>query len=333
MAGGRGAAQIGEVGDGLRVAAVSPDGKLCVGLRFEKNWTCAVWEVASGKTKLAWQALPDGPATYNPFAWSPDSSTLAIGSGEQVILWEKDFTRSRKLKADWMVRDVRFSGSTLMARTDKSAWLWALPKGKLLYRQSQESLLAARLSPDGKFLAMASLQEPILIFDVADKKLLCTLPAGPVTVNLEFCKDSQWLASAFRYRDSRANDHALVYDWRAGKPLTARLAQPNIMGFAVTPDGSRLLTRGPEQTRVFDPAGNRLVLERVNGSRVMDSLSPDGRLVGSVPMEGQEAVFWRSDDGQEAFRLKASGVPTATSFPVAGLVSVTGGKLALYQLP
>lgn len=323
--------KIGEVGANLRLASVSPDGGQCVGLRYEDDkWAYAVWEVKSGQEKLVWQALPDGPATSNPFAWSPDGATLVVGCGEHIVIWDKDFKRARRMGIEWMIRDVRFSGNVLMVRTDHAAQLIDVARGKLIYRQGQERLLAARLSQNGKYLAMASFEEPIVIFDVAEKRVLTTLKAGPATVNLEFCHNDEWLAAAFRFRDQRDRDLALMYDWRTGNRVGQFMAQPRIMGFAVSQDGSRLLTRGPGATRVWDVPASKLLCERQVESRVMDAFSADGRLAATVPAAGNEAVIWNVEG--DLYRLPAEVAPTAVAFPAPGLFSVTAGSLSLYGL-
>lgn len=325
--------KIGEVGTDLSRATVSPDGRFCVGLRQqEKNRSYAVWEVRTGREVLAWQALSEPPATYNPFAWSPDGATLAVGAGEHVTVWDKDFKRSRRFKVDWMARDVRFSGNVLMVRTDQAALLFDVARGKQVYRQAQQHLLAARLSRNGKYLALASFEEPIVLFDVAEKRVLTTLKAGPATVNLEFCHNDEWLACGFRFRERRESDLALVYDWKTGQRVGDAMNQTGIFGFAVSEDGTRLLVRGPDTTRVWDVPGHRVLCERQLESRLMDAFSADGRLAATVPSGSRVAVIW-SAEGGDLHRLPTEGIPTAVAFPGQGLFAVTEGKLSLYGLP
>ncbi len=324
--------KIGEVGEGLTLASVSPDGKLCAGLRQDGSWSFVVFEVASGKERFG-QKLPDGPASFNPFAWSADSATLVVGTGEQVLVLDKNFQRVRKLKADWMVRDVRFSGSVLMARCDHAVLLYEMPGGKMFYRQAQQRLLAARLSPDARYLALASYEEPIFVFDVKEKRVVQQLKAGPVTINLEFCRNSEWLACGFRFRDQRDKDLALVYDWRNARMVGDFLGQRGIMGFAVAQDGSRLLARGLQETRVWDVATSKLLCLRTVDSQVMDALSADGRMAASVPVGRNQAVVWHTDDGRDGFTLETRTPPTGVSFPGPGLVGVTAGSQSVYQLP
>lgn len=325
--------KIGEAGESFRYAAASPDGRYCAGLRYDTKWSYGVWSLEQGEVLVPWTDLPDGPATNTPFAWSPDSSTLVVGSGNLVLVHEKGFGKVRKLKADWKVRDLRYSGSTLMVRADHSVMLFQMPKGKMFYRQGQQRLLAARLSRDERTLALASFEEPILLFDVRDKKALGTLPAGPATIGLEFCNDDKWLACGFRFRDQRRRDMALVYDWRARARVGGEMVQPYIMGFAVADDGSRLLARGPDATRVWQVESQQLLCQRAVSSRIMDALSPDGKLVLTAPADTARVVGWSPETEQDQFQLELASLPTGLGFPAGDRFSVTANSLSLYQLP
>lgn len=323
--------KIGEAGEGLRLASSSPDGKWCAGISYDKGWRYGVWELSSGAQKLKWQKLQDAPATFNPFAWSPDGTTLVVGAGDHITIWDRDFKRGRKIKVEWMVRDVRFSGDVLFVRMDSCTMLFEMPRARMFYRQGQPHLLAARLSRDARMLALASFQEPIVLFDVATKRVLRTLPAGTATINLEFCNDDRWLATGFRFRESRQSDMALVYECGTGARVGNAMSQPNIMGFAVAQDGTRLLARGPEQTRVWDVASNKLLGERKVASQLMDAFSPDGKLAATVPVDGNEVILWKPEE--EISRLQTPGPPRATAFPGSGIFSVLQSeKLSLYRL-
>ncbi len=322
--------KIGQVGQGLRVASVSPDGQLVAGWRAESGgrWSYAVWRTASGTEIVPAQVISDPPASSNPFAWGPDG-LLAVGYGEQVALWQGGKLK-RKLKADWMVRDVRFSGPTLMARVDKGVFLWTAATGKLIWAMRQEHLLAARLSSNGKTLATASLEEPIFLFDVTDKRLIGQLPAGQATVNLEFCHQDEWLACAFRFRSDRQKDCALVYHWPTARPLSRPLSQPGLMGFVVSQDGERLLTRAAQVARIWEGGSGRLVFEKALPSGAMDALSPDGRQVATVA-QGQ-VELWRSQDGSPLASLKETEPATAASLPANGVLGVLAGSCSVYAL-
>jgi hypothetical protein len=121
----------------------------------------------------------------------------------------------------------------------------------------------------------------------------------------------------------------MVYDWQKGHALGS-MAQPAIMGFAVSEDGSRLLTRNPEQSRLWDVPGQKMLCERKVPSALMDSLSPDGKLAATVPTDKNEVILWNP---YAEMGLQTSASPSATAFPAPGLFSITAGSLGLYQLP
>ena len=95
--------------------AFSPDGKtlaivIAIVIHDDPVYTVQLWDVTGGQLKTT---LPTGPSIRGGFssfirgtlAFSPDGSTLAVGSGSEVRLWDVASRNSR-----------RSSGSTMRVR-------------------------------------------------------------------------------------------------------------------------------------------------------------------------------------------------------------------------
>ncbi|MBT9587687.1 WD40 repeat domain-containing protein [bacterium] len=328
------ARRLGQVGQDLVSAAASPDGKSVAGLRCEgpEKWSVTVWETTTGRVQLKPQTLPHPPATTNALAWSPNSQFLAVGSSSEVSLFHLSGQTRKRLAAQWLVRDVRFSQDYVMARADGAVFVWRWDSGTLVLKLTQDHLLAAALNGPGGVLATASFQDNIRLYGLANGRLMRTLPAGPATIGLEFARQGHSLAAAFRFQSNRSRDYAVVYDWSSGQPKATDLSQPDIMGFAVSQDGNRLLTRSEQLCRIWDGNTGKLVLERPLASPYTDSLSSDGQLVGSLGPQGNNVALWRADSGREFARLEHTRRPFSYKFFQPGLFQVVDGACSVWQV-
>lgn len=324
---------VGRVGTDLALAQASPDGSRVAGLRNlgGERWTLTVWDTATQKELLSPRAVPHPPGTTYPLAWSPDGQTVAVGSAGEVSLWEVAGARQRVLKADWLVRDVRFSGDWLMARCDNALFVWSWKDGRQLRRFGQDHLLTAALDQGAGVLAAASFQDSIRLYSLPQGKPLGTLPAGPATINLEFVQGGQRLASGFRFRADRSKDCAILYDWRAGR-AAARVSEPDLVGFSVSQNGERLLTRCPQGGHLWDNQG-RCLQEFEIPSLLTDSLSPDGSRVASAHGQLNQVVVWKPESNGGQTRLPSERPPYRFGFLPGGRVQVVDGACSVYQLP
>jgi WD40 repeat protein len=322
------------VGDNLASAAASPDGKWVAGLRSEgpEKWSVTVWETATGRVQLQPQNLPHPPATTNGLAWNPNSRQLAVGTSSEVSLFTIHGQARQRLKAEWLIRDLRFSGDWVMARCDKALFVWRADSGKLLLRLPQDHLLAAALHQPRGVLAAASFQDSIRLYSLPQGRLMGTLPAGPATVNMEFVAEGRSLAAAFRYQSQRQRDGAILYDWANGKAQTPLLPQPDLMGFSVSHNGRRLVTRSEPLCRVWDGTTGQLVLERALPCPLMDSVSADGRWVASLGYDSQDLQLWDADSGREVARLPHPGRPYSFRFFQAGLLQAVDGACSVWSV-
>ncbi len=323
---------LGRFGENLVVAATSPDGKLVAGLQNvgPEKWTVTVWETAGGRPLLT-GPVPHPPGTTNPLAWSPDSRVLAVGGAGEVNLWEIATGRRQTLAAEWLVRDVRFSQEWLLARCDNAVFVWNWQTAKLVKRMGQDHLLAAAFDQTAGVLATASFQDSVRIYSLPQGKLVQTLPGGPATVQLEFAEKGERLATAFRFSRERSRDVGAYFDWRIGRQVY-RMSEPDLVGFSVSADGSRFLTRGPQGGHIWNPAKRELVHEFSMPSLLTDSLSADGKWVASLPSHGGELLVWSSDGQGQPHRLQHRNRPFRFQFFAPGLLQVVDGSCSVWKV-
>ncbi|MEW6281171.1 MAG: WD40 repeat domain-containing protein [Candidatus Eremiobacterota bacterium] len=327
--------RIGTVGQELRAAAVSPDGRFVAGIRpaGKESWTLHAWETRTGKEVLSPQKLPHPPAPNTPLAWSPDGRTLAAGAEEAVFLYDLEKRRQiRQLKASWMVREVRFNASgLLMARSDKAVFLWEASSGKPVWHHRQDYLLQSRLSEDGAVLATAAFEEGIYLWSVPQRKLLRRVEPDSTPVGLEFCRQDAWLAACFRYRTQRERDSARIYRVADGAPTGPLLGHPHLAGFGVSRDGARLLTRTRLDCRIWEPSSGKLIHQRDERSQRIDALSPDGIRVVTLPEGAGALTVWQADSGRSLATLDHPEPPRAFRFASDRLLQVVGGCCAVWE--
>ncbi|MBS2036299.1 hypothetical protein JST97_15015 [bacterium] len=324
---------VGRVGQDLIMAQASPDGSRVAGLQRlgPERWTLTVWDTQSKRELISSRPITHPPATTSALAWSSDSQWLAVGSAGEVGLWEVARARQRVLKSEYLVREVRFSGDWLLGRSDNALFVWSWKDGRLLRRIAQDHVLTAALSQEAGVLAAASLQDSIRLYSLPAGKPLRTLPAGPATINLEFVAGGERLASGFRFREDRSKDCSILYKWRQGQ-AEARVSESDLVGFSVSQDGQRLLTRNPGGGHIWDNQGRCLQEFQLPGL-LTDSLSSDGSRVASLNPHANQVVVWKSLTEGQQITLPTPGAPYKFGFLGGGRVQVVDGACSVYQLP
>lgn len=327
--------QVGQYGEGLSSAQTSPDGRKGAGLRNDggERWSVTVWDTQTGKPLWGPQPIPHPPGTTTPLAWSEDGRWLAAASSDRVNLFDGATGKGRVLAANWLVREVRFSGPWLMARADGGVYVWDTQSGRQLQHISQSHLLAAALDASQKVLATASLDDSIRLFSLPEGKSLGSLPEGGGAVpTMNFVHSGQWLVSGHRFSRQRSQDCVMIYDWRHYKAHVPKLAQPDLVGFDVSPDGSRVVSRSHHVGTVWNGQSGAVVRHWNSSSLQCESISPDGRLLAGLPESEEGVVVTESDSGRPLGRLQHPRRPSQFRFFGAGL-QVLHGSCSLWQFP
>jgi WD40 repeat protein len=176
--------------------ALSPSGAL-VALAREDN-TILLRVAASGKPTLT---LPG----HSSPAFSPGGGILASKAGDNTIkLW--DTASGRLLRTlsghtDSVLSVAFFSPngrSVAAAGSDNSVAIWDVASGQLVHalRGHSGAVLSLAFTRDGKFLASASLDYTIKVWELASELPVRTLELREAAVAVAFSPDGERLASA-----------------------------------------------------------------------------------------------------------------------------------------
>ena len=173
--------------------AFSPDGKW---LASADRRHAKLWDLSTGKLVRSWT---DPGKWFGPLAFSPDSRTLALSTGQRTV----------------ELRDVG--------------------DGRLLHalKGPEQTITALAFSPDGKRLAGGGLDPTVQIWSTADGKVERVLKQDIETDALAFSPDGRFLISNTRNQDFVFK----VWDLETGADRLGRSVEASAGSLVFLPDG------------------------------------------------------------------------------------------------
>lgn len=281
---------------GIQSLAISPDGNILASAAGEND--IRLWSLPERKPLTT---LAGHTKSVGMLAIAPNGKLLASSAEDSSIkLWslpEGKLLATFQIDAESVQQIVFASDSkALLSRsTNGIAKLWSLPEGKLLTTQS--GVRVSAISPDGKNLALASID--IRILPVSKGKAL-TLKGHRATVNsLVFTSDGSLLASG-------SEDYTIRL-WSLAKGKLLSTIQGNkVVG--ITADGKSLLSVSLDNNVNVWSLPDAKLLATVKRNISWDlilAISPDGKMLVVASNDGTTAL-WSLPEGKLLTTLRGS---------------------------
>lgn len=272
--------------DASTSVAFSPSGREVV----TGGSSIRLWAVASGKQRLQ---LPD----YSPaqcVGFSNDGKLVAAGCKDGCIrLWlasdGRNFLFPESQPAG--LQSVGFSpdGLKIFACCKQSLMIWHFPSGRLVRElPAKVAFSSAVLSPDGKFLAIATKEGgAIQIRDFQSGRLLQTLAGSTAQICMAFSPDSKLFAFNGVLYDLHVCETSQWKETCTINPSRPRLwSERKILGLTFTSNGNLLaLQSSPQSPKVAMHLWNlrTATLVRIIPNQAEDlrsfAMSPSGSLL------------------------------------------------------
>ena len=294
-------------GDAVLSVKFSSDGITLAG--GSGSGTVLLWDVGSGQRKAVLQTHTDDavlsvkfspgftrvgnvevyayPVGITYIAFSPDGTTLAGGSEDEIWLWDVGNGQRKAIfkgHAD-VVLPAAFSpdGHTLAGGSEDEIWLWDVDSGqrKATLQGHTNFVTSVAFSPDGTTLASASRDETVRLWDVDSGQHKATLREHTHFVtSVEFSPDGKILFSESR-------DLALLWDVDSGQRKAT--LQGHCGSSAVfSPDGHTLACWSSKEIRLWDvDSGQRKATLQGHTNFITSmAFSPDGTTLASASGDG-----------------------------------------------
>ncbi|HUG91097.1 MAG TPA: c-type cytochrome domain-containing protein, partial [Planctomycetaceae bacterium] len=284
----------GENGNPVKVAAVSPDGKLlAVGATAEGKPVVLVRDIASGNVT---HTLAGHEAAVTAVAFSADASKVVSGSEDKTArVWNlADGKELAKFAAHTAgVTGVAFNSNAqqvVSGSADNSLKLWNVADGAELKNfAGHGGAVTAVAMPNDQAVVSASADQTIRVWNPADGAQVRAIAHGQPVTALAVSRDGAKIAAA------GTDQHVKIYntgDGNLAATLSAHAAAAKSVSFA--PDGTRLLTSADDkQAIVWDMAAAR-PLERLTFDKSITAAAYSGAADGVLVATDDQAIAYHT---------------------------------------
>jgi eukaryotic-like serine/threonine-protein kinase len=331
---------------GVQTVEFSPDGQLLA--TASHDGSARIFDMATGQPRCA-PLLHAGQVRVARFR--PDGKVIATGGDDNMVrLW--DVTTGRPVgpalpHGNWVV-NLRFSpdGNTLLAgRVEGEATLWDLttspPRDVLLHHPRKlrgDEVWHLEFTRDGRVAMTGSMDGSLGFWDATTgARLGDFLKFSPVMQQIRLDPSGRRLFVL-------ANERVHQVDWQNRRTIAEPLGQ-SVLIFAISPDGSRLLTGGKDKAaRLWEADTGRPIgpTMRLDNAVRSVAFSPDGATSATLSGRGR-LQFWDASTSKPIgpHREHAGWVPRfgcddrqpLTFAPDGRTLLTTGGGVVAWPVP
>jgi WD40 repeat protein len=302
----------------LTAVAVSPDGAWIATGSAEPK--IRLWSTAEGKVTAE---LSGAMGEVTGLKFSPDGGTLYASDrgGSVQVFRREDGHLLARIDVPTPLNALTVSGNTLLvAGEDHLIRGWNLPleSGRTVPGTVGQVTTAA-ISPDRQWLASASAEGQVELFNLSEGRVAHGLTAHPGGVRaMSFRGDSAQLATAGQ------DGQVSVWETASGKPLASVALGSGVERVALLPEGNAVVVGMADGSAVvseFKAVENRPLLAAGEAPAQRIVVSPDAtRLAAITTIEGKPAVILRdATSGSVLHTLQGHEAPiTALAFSQQG---------------
>ena len=268
-------------------------------------------------------------------ATSPVSSLLAVSGHEHVLLydWSDQSLRNRLEFPEGDVFSLRFSrnGSLLLVGGGKGSEsgrvvAFDTTTGERVFETGDESdvVLAADLSPDGRFLALGGPSRVVRLYDTTDGRLISEYRRHTDWIlQIAFSHDGLLLASADRFgtvcvSEGQTGQHFMTLRGHTAAVSGLAWTEDSATLFSASHDGSiraRNLHSGNETQQIQPDIGKILTFERDPVGRLVCGsasskliiLAPNGSPLATASLQDEVSHLQITQDASHVIASDATG--------------------------
>jgi WD40 repeat protein len=235
--------------------AYSPNGKLLVVAYAGIKWVVIAYQLDDGK--IAWsyetKATIGKPLLTTPLVFTPDGTSVVLGTGEQRPGVDVDLERLSKI----LILDA--SSGTLRnsidgIHVDKPTALAITRDGQWIATATSTGVIDSHLNIKTHAVTRVENKDPIRVWEIATRKVISELPVTSRVWSLAFSPEGRYVIAT--KSDTRNHMTIAVWDISSGKLIQELQTWPVPIGLAVSPDGKRFATTGDGRLSLFEFAPN-----------------------------------------------------------------------------